>query len=241
MVLGFPPKETVKNQIPFDNLRHVLDHDYQKQYKQEQQLDSISQRAADALTGLIRANQRHIGAVPRPAHSRTYAPLGNIRPVQTKIKQQKRKDGFVWPDFPYTSDELVDMTVETFNEIIERLSEIKKHVARDIRRKGKNKEAARNCRKRKMDVIDNLDIGVGTLEQQRIRLLEERQKLIEETQQIRKGTEWLNSYIFEHLRDANGSPYSSSEYSLQYTSDGNVYLVPSGSRAGKRNIPNTKV
>jgi len=170
----------------------------------------------------------------RPNRVRTFAPshtatATNSKPlgVKSKVKQQKQKAAVLWKDFPYSALELVEMPVEKFNEIIKQLDEVRQHIAKDERRKGKNKLAARNCRKRKMDVIDDLDTGIGSLEEQRQMLMNERQRIVEETRQIQRKTEWLNNYIFQHMRDSNGSPYSESDFSLQYTSDGNVYLVPS--------------
>jgi len=159
----------------------------------------------------------------------TRAPMPTTKPssVKPKIKKQKQKSNVLWSDFPYTAIDLVEMPVEKFNEIIKQLDEIRQHVAKDERRKGKNKLAARNCRKRKMDVIDSLDTGVSVLEQQRLDLLKEREQVLEETRQIKVKTEWLNNYIFEHLRDSNGVPYDTRDFSLKYTSDGNVYVVPS--------------
>ena len=239
LLLGYQQATTVKKESQLHkNLPHVWgDHDYQKQVKEESKLDAISQKAANVLNDLVEINQKQTGAVPRTTFHRTFAPP-NSRSTPMKTKQQRRKGTYIWQDFPYTSDELVNMSVEMFNEIVTTLSEIRQHVAKDIRRKGKNKFAARDCRKRKIDLIETLDAGVGSLELRRIKLLEERQKLIEETRQIQKGTQWLNNYIFEHLRDANGSPYSTSQYSLQYTSDGDVYQVPSGQHSQTNRINN---
>lgn len=170
--------------------------------------------------------------IPQNLGRRTFAPESTQgqkpqKKSQSKLKGQKETSRLLWPDFPYTADQIINMPVEKFNEIIKTLDEIRQHVAKDVRRKGKNKLAARNCRKRKMDIIDNLDNGISHMELQRQKLFAERQRIIDETRQIQQKTEWLNNYIFEHLRDDNGMPYSTNDFSLQYTADGNVYLVPS--------------
>ena len=141
---------------------------------------------------------------------------------------RSKTKGPVWSDLPYTEDDLINMSVEKFNTILQSFDAARQMVAKDLRRKGKNKLAARNCRKRKLEAIDILDSSVGTMEQQREALLKESSHLQEETEQIRRKTEYLYNHIFSSLRDENGLPYSSSEYSLQYTSDGSVYLVPDG-------------
>ena len=158
--------------------------------------------------------------------------------VKPKVKKQKTKSNVLWSDFPYTPFDLVDMPVEKFNEIIKQLDEVRQHVAKDERRKGKNKLAARNCRKRKMEVIDNLDTGVSKLGNQQEDLLNERQRILEETRQIKRKTEWLNNYILEQLRDSNGLPYNTQDYSLKYTSDGDVYVVPTVAAGSGNNNAN---
>ena len=52
---------------------------------------------------------------------------------------------------PLTMDQIVESPVEEFNEILTRhkLTEPQLQLIRDIRRRGKNKVAAQNCRKRK--------------------------------------------------------------------------------------------
>ena len=54
--------------------------------------------------------------------------------------------------------DIVNSPVDTFNEMLTRpgLSPEQIKVCHDIRRRGKNKVAARNCRKRKMDTIEEL-------------------------------------------------------------------------------------
>ena len=193
---------------------------------------------------------RHLTPFTRPAprptaspvsrfRGRTFAPshtaetsrasISSTKPssVKPRIKKQKQKSNVLWSDFPYTAIDLVEMPVEKFNEIIKQLDVVRQHIVKDERRKGKNKLAARNCRKRKMDVIDTLDTGVSILEQQREDLLKEREQILEETRQIKRKTEWLNNYIIEQMRDSNGVSYNTRDFSLKYTSDGNVYVVPS--------------
>ena len=198
-----------------ENITHEVDHDYyQRSYS------NLNYNSKDKPINIL-TEPRHMTEL-----SRTFAP-----PNPAKMKKHEINSEYVWPDFPYTSEELVTMPVDTFNDVIRVLTEIRKHVAKDIRRKGKNKFAARGCRKRKNDVIKSLDNGVDELLRRQEKLLDERRRIIAETLEIRRKTLWLNNYIFLHLRDSNGSLYSSVDYSLQYTSDGNVYIVPSGKKS----------
>jgi len=56
-------------------------------------------------------------------------------------------------------DEMIDSSVERFNELLSKykLSEAQNQLIRDIRRRGKNKLAAQNCRKRKLEVIQTVE------------------------------------------------------------------------------------
>lgn len=193
---------------------------------------SVGELTRDRFSPFPASRSRSLLGNNRSLRERTFAPGHTVsttkhKNVGTNKKLEKSKSTFLWKDFPYTSNQLVEMPVEKFNEIIKQLDEIRQHIAKDERRKGKNKLAARNCRKRKMDIIDGLDLGVSGLEQRKRDLLNERKKILEETMEIKRKTEWLNNYIFEHLRDSNGLPYSQTDFSLQYTSNGNVYVVPS--------------
>jgi hypothetical protein len=51
------------------------------------------------------------------------------------------------------------------------------NLMRDIRRRGKNKVAAQNCRKRKLDVILDLSDEMGKMQKARDKLAEERRKV----------------------------------------------------------------
>jgi len=61
-------------------------------------------------------------------------------------------------------EEMIDSTVEQFTELLSRhtLSEAQSQLVRDIRRRGKNKLAAQNCRKRKLEVIQTVEDEVRT-------------------------------------------------------------------------------
>jgi len=64
---------------------------------------------------------------------------------------------------PLTMDEMIDTSVEQFNELLSkhRLSDAQNQLVRDIRRRGKNKLAAQNCRKRKIEVIQTVEDEVS--------------------------------------------------------------------------------
>ena len=55
-------------------------------------------------------------------------------------------------------NDIVNPPMDEFNDMLskEDLSEEQLNICRDIRRRGKNKVAAQNCRKRKLEQIDEL-------------------------------------------------------------------------------------
>ena len=63
---------------------------------------------------------------------------------------------------PIQVKEIIDLPMDEFNDLLSKheLTEEQLTLCRDIRRRGKNKVAARNCRKRKMDTIDELQSQV---------------------------------------------------------------------------------
>lgn len=142
---------------------------------------------------------------------------------------------------PVSEERLIDMSVNDFNELVEKLTEEDAQYARDIRRRGKNKEAARLCRKRKMEAISGLDDELGSLQAQRAKVLEERKKLQEETNLWKNKLSELEGFVFKSLRDDNGQPLSSTEYSLFQGSNGNVYVGKNINARPKRKSSNNKV
>lgn len=146
-------------------------------------------------------------------------------------------------NIPLTLDQIVESPVEEFNEILTRhkFSEVQLQLIRDIRRRGKNKVAAQNCRKRKMDVIIDLSDDLDTLRSTRDRLLQERHLIDKETREMKDKFGSLYREIFQSLRDENGRPYDPSMFSLQQSSDGNVFLVPRNLTSEEHHSPHGKM
>lgn len=69
------------------------------------------------------------------------------------------RGGVLLLQIPLTMEEIIDSSVEHFTELVNRhhLNDAQQQLVRDIRRRGKNKMAAQNCRKRKMEVIQTID------------------------------------------------------------------------------------
>lgn len=76
-------------------------------------------------------------------------------------KVYKNKDEKVARDagINFTIDQIVGLPMDEFNDLLSRheLTEEQLNMCRDIRRRGKNKVAAQNCRRRKLDHVDELE------------------------------------------------------------------------------------
>ncbi|KAG9346252.1 hypothetical protein JZ751_008077, partial [Albula glossodonta] len=125
---------------------------------------------------------------------------------------------------PFSNERIINLPVEEFNELLakHRLSEAQLALIRDIRRRGKNKMAAQNCRKRKLDTILSLEEGVDSLRRDKARLLKEKAEFVRSIRQMKQKVHSLYQEVFSQMRDEDGRPYPPSEYALQYSSDGSV-------------------
>lgn len=129
---------------------------------------------------------------------------------------------------PFPLDKIINLPVDDFNELLTQytLTDTQLALVRDIRRRGKNKVAAQNCRKRKLESIVHLERELNHLQAQREHLAQERLEFQRSLSFIKCRLSDLYREVFAHLRDEDGQPYSIDEYSLQQTPDGSIYLVP---------------
>ena len=69
-------------------------------------------------------------------------------------------------------EDIVNPPMDEFNDMLskEDLTEEQLNICRDIRRRGKNKVAAQNCRKRKLEQIDELQKKVDEAKRRQNRL-----------------------------------------------------------------------
>jgi len=101
-----------------------------------------------------------------------------------KDEQKARELGLT----PEDVNKIVDMSMEEFNEFIQKrkFNEDQLSTLRDMRRRGKNKVAAQNCRKRKLENIDQLQEKVV-----------ERRETLEENE---RKNEYLKTLKTEELK-----------------------------------------
>lgn len=173
-------------------------------------------------------------------HNHTYPLQPGQQPKERKSSSEERKAKSAYSrdekrakalSVPFSVAQIIHSPVEEFNEMLQKykLSEQQLQLIRDIRRRGKNKVAAQNCRKRKIEVITTLDDDVLKMRSDRDRLINERRMIDKEMNELKSKFSHLYREVFRSLRDDNGHPYDPNEYSLQQTADGNVFLVPRNS------------
>ncbi|XP_049924174.1 endoplasmic reticulum membrane sensor NFE2L1-like [Epinephelus moara] len=140
---------------------------------------------------------------------------------------------------PFSNELIVNLPVDEFNDLLAsyQLSEEQLTLIRDIRRRGKNKIAAQNCRKRKLDVLLDLEDSVSGLRRHRSRLLREKQEALRNLQEMKRRLGMLYQDVFSRLRDEEGRPLNAMEYLLQFESNGGVTVA---SRQETTALPLTK-
>ncbi|XP_022900817.1 segmentation protein cap'n'collar isoform X2 [Onthophagus taurus] len=129
---------------------------------------------------------------------------------------------------PISVDDIINLPMDEFNERLSKydLSEPQLSLIRDIRRRGKNKVAAQNCRKRKLDQILTLADEVRAMRDRKIRLLGEYEYITAENKRVRDKYQQLYRHVFQNLRDPDGNQYSPYHFSLQTAADGSILVVP---------------
>lgn len=129
---------------------------------------------------------------------------------------------------PFSVLQIVNMPVEEFLDVLEShgFSPEQVTLLRDIRRRGKNKLAAQNCRKRKLDAITGLQEEVARLQAQRDRLLRDKRLTAKTMCAVGQQIQQLTRDVLSRLRDPLGQPLTPDRYSLQCGANGRVVLVP---------------
>ncbi|XP_061669908.1 nuclear factor erythroid 2-related factor 3 isoform X2 [Syngnathoides biaculeatus] len=129
---------------------------------------------------------------------------------------------------PFSVLHIVNMPVEEFLEIVDGhgFSPEQVTLLRDIRRRGKNKLAAQNCRKRKLDAISGLQEEVDRLHAQRDRLLREKQVTAKTMGAVGQQIQQLTRDVLARLRDDSGQPLNPDRFTLQCGANGRVVVQP---------------
>ncbi|XP_050314139.1 segmentation protein cap'n'collar isoform X2 [Anthonomus grandis grandis] len=175
-------------------------------------------------------------------HNHTYhLPAENSgamqRPVsRDKGKSRKSEEEHLTRDekraralnIPITVDDIINLPMDEFNERLSKydLSEPQLSLIRDIRRRGKNKVAAQNCRKRKLDQILSLADEVREMKDRKLAIMNDHKYSLVELKRMKDKYQQLYRHVFQNLRDPDGNQYSPYQYSLQTAADGSILMVP---------------
>ncbi|XP_067267212.1 nuclear factor erythroid 2-related factor 3 [Chanodichthys erythropterus] len=149
---------------------------------------------------------------------------------------------------PFSACQIVNMPVENFLELLDRqnLSGSEVMLLRDVRRRGKNKLAAQNCRKRKLDAILGLQGEVDGLTVQRDTLLRQRAHTAKALSAAAEHFEALSRTVLSHIRDEYGHPLNPEHYTLHCSANGRVMVQPrtnttSRTMTGSKTVKRKKV
>ncbi|XP_040460758.1 nuclear factor erythroid 2-related factor 2 isoform X1 [Falco naumanni] len=155
-------------------------------------------------------------------------PSGRLEAHLTRDEQRAKA-----LQIPFPVEKIINLPVDDFNEMMskEQFNEAQLALIRDIRRRGKNKVAAQNCRKRKLENIVELEQDLSNLKDEKEKLLKEKGEHDKSLRQMKKQLTTLYLEVFSMLRDEDGKSYSPSEYSLQQTRDGSVFLVSKSTKS----------
>lgn len=208
--------------------------DYSEIFSINFQLDDLQQGVSvSALIGQPQQQQEK-----KPKHHKTdpAEESGHNNTPFTKDKQKRRSDVRLSRDeqrakalkIPLSVDMIINLPVDDFNEVMSKhqLNEAQLALVRDIRRRGKNKVAAQNCRKRKMENIVGLEGELDSLKEEKERLLSEKSENATNLKEMKRQLNSLYLEVFSMLRDEKGNSYSPSDYSLQQSTNGSIFLVP---------------
>lgn len=129
---------------------------------------------------------------------------------------------------PLSISQIVNSAVEDFNDLIadHHLTDDQLQLIRDIRRRGKNKVAAQNCRKRKIEVIDHLEKEVNSLRHEKSSLEKEEDILKRQLEESRRRIEELSTNLFENIPKPYEGTNRPEDYTLEQTEDGRLFMMP---------------
>lgn len=156
--------------------------------------NSLSNIQSSALNGLIH-NHTYLSTSNSEEDSLINHPYSYKNKVKKMLKNSNKSDGernekhasrdqqlLRENNIPLSLSQIVETSADEFNDLIrdKSLNNDQILIAKDIRRRGKNKVAAQICRKRKLDSIDSLKESVAKLEQKKSMLCTENANLHQE-------------------------------------------------------------
>ncbi|TMS14986.1 Endoplasmic reticulum membrane sensor NFE2L1 [Larimichthys crocea] len=211
----FPPTGNGKLFNGFSWLEHIgHDHTYNQPWS------SLSSPSIDKMP------TKHTKSSPGHDIAKPYRRSSSRHISETKMwgRDERRARAL---KVPFSNELIVNLPVDEFNDLLAsyQLNEEQLTLVRDIRRRGKNKIAAQNCRKRKMDVLLGLKDDVSGLRRYRSRLFREKQEALKNLKEMKRQLGVLYQEVFSRLRDEEGRPLDATDYLLQFEPSGSVTVA----------------
>jgi len=130
---------------------------------------------------------------------------------------------------PFTVDQIVYTPVDSFNEMLTQypLSSEQQLLIKDIRRRGKNKIAAQNCRKRKVETISQMQEDVELLRRKKKELLEEQEILLQQRMNITAKYNLFQNQVFPSCKSTSNEERSQDDFFLNESISNDSQLLPS--------------
>ena len=157
-------------------------------------------------------NHNHTYTMPHP-HPGGILSGATPRPQTRDKKLKKIEDEHLSRDekrarslhIPIPVQDIINLPMDEFNERLSKydLSENQLSLIRDIRRRGKNKVAAQNCRKRKLDQIISLADEVKDMKMRKERFLREREIVLSDRRRVKDKFAALYRHVFQVSNHVN--------------------------------------
>lgn len=176
-------------------------------------------------------NQPQYSNLRKPSKDDFEEPLEYKLQDRLSTRDEKRARSM---KIPFSTEHIINLPVEEFNELLanHRLSEAQLTLIRDIRRRGKNKVAAQNCRRRKMDILQDLERSVDGLRRHRARLLREKSDVLRSVREMKQRLNDLYQEVTSRLRAVERIPCSAMDFTLQPGND--KHVSKSRQKSGKK-------
>lgn len=147
------------------------------------------------------------GATPRP-QNRDKKMRKQTTEEEHLTRDEKRARSL---QIPITVMDIINLPMDEFNERLSKydLSENQLSLIRDIRRRGKNKVAAQNCRKRKLDQILSLADEVKEMKMRKDRFLRERELAINDRKRVKDKYMSLYRHVIQVCAFSSPNKFSS--------------------------------
>jgi len=173
-------------------------------------------------------------------HNHTYYGNGTKtratkKPILSQSRESRDEKRARELGVPFTLDEIILTPVEEYNDMLARaqLTPEQQALIKDIRRRGKNKVAAQNCRKRKVETISNMEDDVDMLRSKKMELSKERNRLEMRASQMKHKYEALYKQVFSTLRNDRDEPLDPSKYRLEVV-EGTLFILPGQQDGGNK-------